>query len=191
MEKRDRVNIAVAKAVAELLAKTAEELGMTQYALANQILSVGLELVRMGYSPSQIREVALFYKIMTELESLPVPGRLMDRMIVEVASVDAEAVYRAWCDAGKMLAAYIKAVFGDLEKAVELAPYLAKVIPAKRFDVKAQGGNFQLDAVGVGYSIESVQATARAVQCLLEEVGYEVKEVVTAPGVLRVSAAKK
>ena len=33
--KKDRVNIAVAKEVAEVLANTAEELGMTQYALAN------------------------------------------------------------------------------------------------------------------------------------------------------------
>jgi hypothetical protein len=58
--KKDRVNIAVAKEVAEVLANTAEGLGMTQYALANQILAVGLDLIRQGYSVAQIKEIAQF-----------------------------------------------------------------------------------------------------------------------------------
>ncbi len=189
--KKDRVNIAVAKEVADVLANTAEELGMTQYALANQILAVGLDLIRQGYSIAQIKEIAQFYKVMTELESVPVPGRLLDRIIVEMYKENPDAVARAWCDAGKMLATYIKAVFGDLEKAVELAPYVARVIPAKRFDVKAKDGEFTMDTIGVGYSLESVQATAKAVQCLLEELNYEVKDIITAPGILRVKAVKK
>jgi hypothetical protein len=189
--KKDRVNIAVAKDIADVLANTAEELGMTQYALANQILSVGLELVRQGYSVAQIKEIAQFYRVMTELESVPVPGRLLDRMIVEMYKENPDVVTRAWCDAGRMLATYIKAVFGDLEKAVELAPYVARVVSAKRFEIKAKDGEFAMDTIGVGYSLESVQATAKAVECLLEELNYEVKELVTGPGILRVRAVKK
>jgi hypothetical protein len=60
--------------VADHLANTAEGLGMTQYALANQILEVGLELIRGGYGVAQMREIAKFYKVMTELESVPVPA---------------------------------------------------------------------------------------------------------------------
>jgi acyl CoA:acetate/3-ketoacid CoA transferase len=189
--KKDRVNIAVAKEVAELLANTAEELGMTQYALANQILEVGLELIREGYGVAQIREIAKFYKVMTELESVPVPGRLLDRLIVEMYKENPEVVTRAWCEAGRMLAAYIKAVFGSLEEAVKLVPHVARVVPARRFEVKTENGEFLMDTIGVGYSLESVQATASAVKCLLEELNYEVKEVFTAPGILRVKATKK
>jgi len=189
--KKDRVNIAVSKEVADLLANTAEELGMTQYALANQILEVGLELIREGYGVAQIREIAKFYKVMTELESVPVPGRLLDRLIVEMYRENPEVVVRAWCEAGRMLAAYIKAVFGGLEEAVKLVPHVARVVPARRFEVKTENGEFLMDTIGVGYSLESVQATADAVRCLLEELNYEVKEVVTAPGILRVKATKK
>jgi hypothetical protein len=54
------VNIAVAKEVAEVLANTAVGLGMTQYAPVNQILAVGLDLIRQGYGVAQIRGIAQF-----------------------------------------------------------------------------------------------------------------------------------
>jgi hypothetical protein len=79
--KKDRMNIAVAKEVAEVPANTAEGLGMTQYVLGNQILAVGLDLIRQDFSVAQIREIAQFYKVMTELEGVPVPGGFLDRMI--------------------------------------------------------------------------------------------------------------
>lgn len=189
--KKDRVNIAVSKDVAESLASTAEEMGMTQFALANQILGVGLELIKQGYSVSQIRDIAMFYKVMIELESVPVPGRLLDRMIVEMSREKPDVVHKVWCEAGKMLASYIKAVFGDLQGASALAPYISKVIPAKRFDIHAAGDEFVMDTIGVGYSIESVVATAKAAQCLLEEMGYEIKESITAPGILRIKAVRR
>jgi len=102
-----------------------------------------------------------------------------------------EVVEKAWCEAGKMLASYIKAVYGDLDSALSLVPYFSKVIPAKRFDVKASEDELVVDAVGVGYGVESVKATAAGARCLLEDLGYEVKEVITAPGILRVRAVKK
>jgi hypothetical protein len=189
-QRRDRMNIAVSKEIVDALATTAERLGMTQYALANQLLGVGLELVGQGYNASQIRDIALFYRVMTELETVPVPGRLLDRMIVEMYRTNPEAVGKAWCEAGRMLASYIKAFFGGLEGAAALVPYIVKAVPAKRFEVKVEGNAFDLNAVGVGYSMESVEATASAVRCMLAELGYEVKEVATAPGVLRVHAVK-
>ncbi|MFN7105910.1 MAG: hypothetical protein ACK4M3_04940 [Pyrobaculum sp.] len=190
-QKKDRINIAVAREITENLAKTAEELGMTQYALANQILGVGLELIRQGYSVTQIRDIALFYKVMVELETVPTPGRLLDKLVVEMYREKPEAVLKAWCDGGKMLASYIKAVFGELEGAVGLSQYVAKVVPAKRFEVDIKDGEFKLETIGVGYSIESVEATAKAVTCMLEELGYEVRELITAPGILKLRAARR
>ncbi len=185
------MNIAVSKEVAETLADVAEQLGMTQFALANQILGMGLELVKQGYSASQIREMAQFYRVVTELEMVPVPGRVLDRMIVEIYRANPEVVERAWCEGGRMMAGYIKAVFGGLEGAVGLASYIAKAVPARRFDVKAEGDEFHMDVIGVGYSLESVEATAAAVKCLLKELGYEIREMATAPGILRVHAVRQ
>ncbi len=190
-QRRDRINIAVSKEIAESLSRVSEELGMTQYALANQILSVGLSLIRQGYSISQIFDIALFYKVMVELETVPLPGRLLDRMVVEMYRENSELVLKVWCEGGKMLANYIKAVFGNLEDVASLAQYLAKVVPAKRFEIDVKNDTFVLDTIGVGYSMESVEATAKAVMCMIEELGYETKELITAPGILKIKAVKK
>ena len=148
-QKKDRVNIAVAKDVAERLAAV------------------------------------------VELEVVPVPGRLLDKMVADMYKESPEVVEKAWCEAGKMLASYIKAIYGGLDSALSLVPYFSKVIPAKRFEVKASGGELVVDAVGVGYGVEGVKATAAGARCLLEDLGYEVKEVITAPGILRIRAVKK
>lgn len=189
--KKDRVNIAVSKDIAERLARIAEGQGMTQFALANQILSLGLDLIEQGYTLQQIREVALFFRVMIELESVPIPGRLLDKLIADMYKANPEVVQRAWCEAGRMLASYVKAVFGSIEVAASLVPYISKIVPAKRFEVKAEGDVFVMETLGVGYSTESVEATAKAVHCFLDELGYEVKESITAPGILKVKALKK
>lgn len=188
--KQPRVNIAVAKHVAEELARVAEERGMTQFALASELLKLGLELVENGYDSQQVRELLTFYKIMSELEIVPIPGRLLDKMITDMYKINSQVMEQLWCEAGKMLAGYIKALFGDLSGIVSLVPYLARILPAKRFEVKVAENNVVIDVVGIGYGIESVQVNAVAARCMLEQFGYKVEKVVTVPGVLKIEASK-
>jgi hypothetical protein len=185
-----RANIAVSKDVADELSKVAEERGMTQFALASELLKLGLELVKNGYDSQQVRELLTFYKIMSELEIVPIPGRLLDKMITDMYKINSQVMEQLWCEAGKMLAGYIKALFGDLSGVVSLVPYLARILPAKRFEVKVTENNIVIDVVGIGYGIESVQVNAVAARCLLEEFGYKVEKVVTVPGVLKMEALK-
>jgi hypothetical protein len=185
-----RANIAVSKDVANELSKVAEERGMTQFALASELLKLGLELVKNGYDSQQVRELLTFYKIMSELEIVPIPGRLLDKMITDMYKINSQVMEQLWCEAGKMLAGYIKALFGDLSGVVSLMPYLARILPAKRFEVKVTENNVVIDVVGIGYGIESVQVNAVAARCLLEEFGYKVEKVVTVPGVLKMEALK-
>lgn len=188
--RRDRANIAIAKDLADKLAETAERLGMTQFALANEMVGLGLDLLEMGYSLGQIRELVRFYKLMTELEIVPVPGRLLDRIIAEEVKIDRGAAMSVWCEAGKMLASYIRAVFGDLKNVVSFVPYLAKIVPSKRFEVKVDDNRVVMDVIGLGYSIEAVEVNAEAARCLFSEFGYVVRDVVKGPGILHMEAVR-
>jgi len=186
-----RINIAVAKHVAEELARVAEERGMTQFALASELLKLGLDLVKEGYEPQQVRELLTFYRIMSELEIVPIPGRLLDKMITDMYRLDSKIMEQLWCEAGKMLSGYIKALFGDLKEVAALVPYLAKILPSKRFSVKVDEEKVIIDIVGIGYGLESVQVNAVAAKCLLEEFGYQIEKVITAPGVLKIEASRR
>lgn len=190
MAKKERINIAVARDVAEELASLAESSGMTQFALASELLRMGIDLVKSGYTPAQVRDLVEFYRIMTELEIVPIPGRLLDRLITEMYRLNKDAVLNAWCEAGKALAGYIRALFGDLSAAVHLLPLLSKIVPVKRFDVRVTDREAAIEIVGLGYSIESVEANAAAAKCLLEELGYKITEQVVALGVVKIVGSR-
>ncbi|MFB6491339.1 MAG: hypothetical protein TU35_008935 [Thermoproteus sp. AZ2] len=184
--KKERVNIAVARDVAEELAKLAEAGGMTQFALASELLRTGIDLMKSGYASAQVKELVRFYKIMTELEIVPIPGRLLDRLLTDMYKLNKDAVLNAWCEAGRALAGYIKALFGDLSAAVSLLPLLSKIVPVKRFDVRVADKEAVIEIVGIGYGIESVEANAAAAKCLLEDFGYKITEQVVALGVIKI-----
>lgn len=188
--KKDRINIAVARDVAEELANVAESSGMTQFALASELLRFGLELMKSGYSPSHVKELLQFYRIMAELEIVPIPGRLLDRLVTDMYKLNKEALLNIWCEAGKMLASYIKALFGDLSGATSMVPYLSKIVPVKRFEVKATEKEAVIDIVGIGYGMESVEVNAVAAKCLVEEFGYKVTQQIIASGVLKIVGTK-
>jgi hypothetical protein len=111
-------------------------------------------------------------------------------MITDMYRINSQVMEQLWCEAGKMLAGYIKALFGDLKGVAPMVPYLARILPSKRFDVNVTENSVVIDVVGIGYGIESVQVNAVAARCLLEEFGYKVEKVIIAPGVLKMEASK-
>ncbi len=70
-----------------------------------------------------------------------------------------------------------------------LIPNTRGLCRSRRFEVKVAENNAVIDVVGMGYGIESVPVNAAA-RCLLEEFGYEVERVITAPGVLKMEASR-
>ncbi|AEA12564.1 hypothetical protein TUZN_1084 [Thermoproteus uzoniensis 768-20] len=163
---------------------------MTQFALANEILTLGLDMISNGITTARVREIMTLYKILTEIEVVPVPARIFDKLIVNSYNVDRESTVKAWCEAGKTLAAYIKAMFGSLNNISSLLPYLSDIFPSKKFEVKLTEDEFDLNIVGLGYSAETVEANAAALRCLLEDLGYKIEELITAPGLLKAKAKK-
>lgn len=74
---------------------------MTQFALASELLRLRLELVKSSYNTQQVRKLLMFHKIITELEIVPIPGRLLDKMITDMYRINSQVMEQLWCDAGK------------------------------------------------------------------------------------------
>ncbi|MEL9990888.1 MAG: hypothetical protein QXP98_10215 [Thermoproteus sp.] len=190
MSRRDRVNIAVSIEVAQRLAKASESTGMTQYALANDIMSLGLDLLEEGYNLQQMRNLARFWRVCLDIEAVPVPASLLDKLITRLYSEHSDLFKELWCEAGRTLAAYFKATStSGVKEAVQLMQYLGKILPAKRFEARQEDGVVTFSVVGVGYSRETIEVNAAAVRCFFESLGYKVAEVDIESGVLYVRAA--
>ncbi|MBP1450006.1 MAG: hypothetical protein JZD41_08440 [Thermoproteus sp.] len=189
MSRKDRVNIAVAVDVAQRLARVSDSTGVTQFALANDLLTLGLDMMDEGYNISQMRELARFWRVCLDVEAVPVPAKLLDRLITKFYSQHGKELEELWCEAGRSLAAYFKAMAGGgLREAMSLLPYLVKMLPARRFDVRLEDGAAILCIVGVGYSKETVLVNAAGARCFFEAFGFKVVELEAEPGILFMKA---
>ena len=190
MSRKDRVNIAVAAEIASKLGELAEKRGMTMFSLANESLGVMLELLEDGLTPREVKESIYLFRILNELETVPVPARLMDRMMAALyhkARDEAEAMF---CDAGRAIANYLVAVFGSLSNVIEVVSQLPKYVPIKRIDVNERGDMLQVELVGVGYSNEAAYLVKVATKCLVEAMGYEEVDSGYSAGVVYVKARR-
>jgi len=190
VSRRDRVNIAVAAEIASKLGEVAEKRGMTMFSLANESLSVMLELMEDGFSPRDVKMSMYLLRILNELETVPMPARVMDRimsLIYTRAREEAEAIF---CEGGRAIANYLIAVFGNIKNVTEVASQLPKHVPIKRLEISEKDGELELELVGVGYSNEASQLILVAARCFVEAMGYRVVESSAAAGVVFVRAKK-
>lgn len=189
MSKRDRVNIAISTEVAQRLANISDSTGMTQYALANDLLSLGLDLLEQGYNIQQMRELAKLWRICLDVEAVPVPAALLDRLITKIYGEMESLLKELWCETGRVLAAYLKATStAGTGEVVSLMQYLGKMLPAKRTEARQEDGSVVFSVVGVGYSRETIEVNASAVRCFFESLGFKIAQIDVEPGVLYVKA---
>ena len=189
MSKRDRVNIAISTEVAQRLANISDSTGMTQYALANDLLSLGLDLLEQGYNIQQMRELAKLWRICLDVEAVPVPAALLDRLITKIYGEMGSLLKELWCETGRVLAAYLKATStAGTGEVVSLMQYLGKMLPAKRTEARQEDGSVVFSVVGVGYSRETIEVNASAVRCFFESLGFKIAQIDVEPGVLYVKA---
>ncbi len=189
MSKRDRVNIAISTEVAQRLANISDSTGMTQYALANDLLSLGLDLLEQGYNIQQMRELAKLWRICLDVEAVPVPAALLDRLITKIYGEMGGLLKELWCETGRVLAAYLKATStAGTGEVVSLMQYLGKMLPAKRTEARQEDGSVVFSVVGVGYSRETIEVNASAVRCFFESLGFKIAQIDVEPGVLYVKA---
>jgi hypothetical protein len=190
MSRRDRVNIAVSVDVAQRLAAVSDASGMTQYALANDLISLGLDLMEQGYNVQQMRGLAKFWRICLDIEAVPVPAPLLDKLITRLYGEHGDFLKELWCEAGRTLAAYLKATSAaEAREIAQLMGHLGRMLPAKRFEARQDDGAVVFSVVGVGYSRETIEVNAAAVRCFFEALGYKISEMGVEPGVLYVKAS--
>src|SRR5437870_5786981 len=102
-----RTNISVDEVVSKALSDEATREKKSQYGLANEILESSLKMCAEGGSPKEIYPSWKFLRLSKEIDTVPLPGSLVEKMVRKLYASDREWLLQGWFDEGKRVGAYL------------------------------------------------------------------------------------
>jgi hypothetical protein len=186
-----RSNIAVDEKLAYEMSSEAAKSNKTFYAFVNESLEAVLKVYKDGGGPSDIFPSWRFAQIMKDVDAIPIPGDLLERMIKRCFESPSERdwLLKIWFDEGKRLGTYLQlsaAKITDLSLEVRA---LQKMLPVKRIDIKTIGekedeSRLVVRAVGAGLSIESTQCAEKFLEGIISSYSLRVVSSKISEGII-------
>lgn len=185
-----RTNIAVEDRIARELADQAEAMHKTLYALANECLDSVLSVCREGGSPQEVYPAWRLSKMLKEMDAVPIPGPLLERMIKRLYELDRKTLLEAWFEQGQRIGAYLQLFFQDFDQLVSAAKNFEGLLPIKRLDVRRvdrEGRpSYVLRVVGAGLSAEATLCAQHIIGGLVEAYSWGIKSSKVTEGILEI-----
>jgi hypothetical protein len=153
-----RTNISIDQEVAASLSDEAERENKTMYALSNESLKAILDICKNGGRPEDVYTSWMFTRILKDLDTVPTPGDLVEKLLGKLYEVDKDWLLRAWFEEGQKIGAYLRLSSPRMQDLSAEARDVSKLglLPVKRLEMEEAGDNeFILRVVGAGLSEES------------------------------------
>ena len=176
-----RTNIAVESEVADSLSDEASKENKTLYALANEALRTVLKVRQEGGSIEDIYTAWLYARISGDLDVVPIPANLLEKMVKTLYLEEKESILKAWYDEGSRIGTYLRVSFPKIN---ELAPEVAqlsraRLLPVKRVEIRqkeGEAGRTVVRVVGAGLSEESTRCAEQFVRGLISAYSLKIVE---------------
>ncbi|MCL4344658.1 MAG: hypothetical protein JRN26_06135 [Nitrososphaerota archaeon] len=168
-----RSNIAVDKQLAQWLANTAESKNKPIYALTNEIIKIGLDLIDGKVEINELPTTVKIMKMMKDLDVVPVPGDLMDLMIKMLYLSDREQLMQIGFREGEELGNYFSTFYKSMVELISSSKdVLVQIFPLKRLELEPTSVNgekavYTLRAIGVGRSRETTEFVKEVMRGML------------------------
>jgi hypothetical protein len=153
-----RTNISIDEEVAASLSDEATRENKTMYALSNESLKVILHICRSGGRPEDVYTSWMFTRILKDLDTVPTPGDLVEKLLGKLYKVDKAWLLRTWFEEGQRIGAYLRLSSPQIQDLSAEAKDLSKLglLPVKRLEIENAGENeFTVRVLGAGLSEES------------------------------------
>lgn len=188
-----RTNIAVEGEVAASLSDEAARENKTLYAFANESLKAVLHVCQDGGKVDQIYSSWFFARIMHDIDSVPIPGSLLEKIVKALYASDQGSLMSYWFEEGERIGAYLHLTSPDIvglsDEARELSQ--ANLLPVKRVDIRGEGeGKIAVRVVGAGISTESTKCAEHFIRGLLSAYSYRVTESNVTEGIIELRASR-
>lgn len=189
-----RTNISVEDRIAKELADQAKLTNKTLYALANECLEAMIAICRQGGTPQEAFPAWRLSKMLKEVDAVPIPGSLLEKMIRRLFELDREGLQQAWFEQGQRIGTYLQMFYQDLEQLLSAAREFEGLMPIKRLDVKKtdRGGRPQyvLRVVGAGLSAEATTCAQHIIAGVLSAYSWAIKSSKVSEGMLELELEK-
>lgn len=189
-----RTNIAVEDVVADSLSDEAAKENKTLYALANEALQAVLQVCREGGKPEDVYVSWFFTRVLRDLDSVPVPGDLLEKMVKALYAANSSALLSYWFDEGARIGAYLRLSSPKIEGLSSEVKELSKanLLPLKRIEVREEEGDkVAIRVVGAGPSAESTKCAEHLIRGLIGAYSYRVIESTATEGMIQVRASRQ
>ncbi|MEM0117902.1 MAG: hypothetical protein QXV32_05605 [Conexivisphaerales archaeon] len=166
-----RTNVAVEETVAYMLADEAARQNKTLYAFTNELLKTSLRICREGGNLNEIYPAWRFSKMTREVDTVPLPGDLLEKMISRLSTLDEGWLLKTWQEEGVRIGTYLHMYEPTFERLSALVKEMEFLLPIKRLDIlrveRQDGGRYIVRAIGAGLSPSSTKCAEALLQGLL------------------------
>lgn len=186
-----RLNISIKNELIKALEEDANKKGKTISSILSEAANLYMEAEKVGLRSSDVLKSFRIIEIMGEVNAVPVPSILLDNMIKLSLKDSENEVMDRWVERGQVLGNILKSyakTFKDLSEFVSEYRFL---LPTDMFEIELDGHSARIVLSGVGYSLEAAKCTSEGLRGLLAAYGYEVDNVETSEGFVKIIAKEK
>lgn len=190
-----RTNIAIADEVADRLSAEAMKRNKTLYAFANESLEAVISVCRLSGEPSEVLPSWKMGRLLKEVDAVPVPGDLMEKLLKKLFEKDRDWLLEVWATEGRRIGHYLQMGYQDLSRLSQAAVEFQGLLPLKRVEARSLEGEGKprmvLRAVGAGLSSESTTCAEHFIRGIVESYGWSVGSSKVAEGILELEVARE
>lgn len=185
-----RVNIAVDSVILEELEQEAKRKGYTLFAITNLALKAVTEILKEGGDSETLLSLVEYYKIVKDLEIIPVTTWYLENLIKVAYESDKNKVTEICEATGAQVASYLKTKASTLSDLLSIYDQVKEILPIKDISIKQNGDTIDLRITGSGFGIESTTCASNILKKILEEYGFQIISITPSPGGIILVKAK-
>jgi hypothetical protein len=200
-----RTNIAVDQTVADELSIEANKANKTIYALTNEALLAVIEILKLGGTSKQFYPAWKFVSMMKEIDAIPLPGEMVEKLIKRMHRTDKEFLLKTWYEEGSRVGEYLRMSALTPEELSSTVDEFQVLLPVHKVEFrKIENGNnldsdfagntqnhYVIRALGVGQSIESTSCAEQFLRGVLSSYSLKVLDTRVSQGMIEVKIATK
>lgn len=183
-----RVNVTLKNDLIAELEKYSQENGKSISAILSESAHFYLESNHSGMGADYVMKSFRILTLLKEIDSVPVPGQLLDFMIrAAMASADRDVLSK-WHERGFIIGDIVKKYAPTLADFSRMLEEYRPMIPVNLFSIDIRGPIIKVMLSGAGYSREASRCSAEGLSGFLESYGYRTESTETTEGFVKISA---